>query len=64
MSGSCTSTSTIARGRVHGDGAGGGGLAHHLAVHLAFGGNVDDDVALHRGLAAEAAALGRPRTRS
>jgi hypothetical protein len=58
MSGSATSTRTIARGRVHGDGAGGGGLAHDLAVHLAFGGDVDDDIALNRGLAAEAPALG------
>jgi hypothetical protein len=47
-----------ARGGVHGDRARGGGLAHDLAVDLAFGGHVDDDVALHGGLAAEAAAIG------
>src|SRR6056297_3848671 len=45
------------RGGVHGDRARRGGLAHHLAVHLAFRGNVDDDVALNRGLTAEAASL-------
>jgi hypothetical protein len=59
-----TSTRTM---RVAGSmviGARGGGLAHDLAVDLAFGGHVDDDVALNGGLAAEAAALGRPRTRS
>jgi hypothetical protein len=58
MSGSCTSTRTM---RVAGSmviGARGGGLAHDLAVDLAFGGHVDDDVALHGGLAAEAAAIG------
>jgi hypothetical protein len=57
MSGSSHLDKDEPRGRVHGDVARGGGLAHDLAVHLAFGGHVDDDVALNRGLAAEAAAL-------
>ena len=34
-----------------------GAFAHHLLVHLAFGRYVDDDVALDRGLATQAAAL-------
>ena len=49
-----------ARGRVHGDRLGGGRLAHDLAVDLAFGGHVDDDIAHDLGLAAEAAAFLEP----
>ena len=45
------------RCRVHDDGTVRGRLADHLAVDLALGRNVDDDVALHGGLAAEPAAL-------
>ncbi len=41
------------RGGVHGDRFGGGGFAHHLAVDLAFGGDIDHDIALHTGLAAK-----------
>ena len=46
------------RGGIEHDLAGLDALAHHLAVDLAFGGDVDHHVALDAGLAAEAAAGG------
>ncbi len=47
-------------GGVHGNVAHGDGFADHLFVDLAFGWNIDDDIALHGGLTAQPAAGFQP----
>ena len=47
-------------GRVHGDVAHSDGFADHLFVDLAFGWNINDDIALHGGLTAQPAAGFQP----
>ena len=48
------------RGGVHHHGPRACGLAYDLLVNLAFGGHVDDDIALHRRLTAKSPPVEKP----
>ena len=58
MSGSRDLDIVKAHDRIDLDRMGFGALAHHLAMDLAFGGHVDDEIAADLRLTAEAAPLG------